>query len=274
MRPGYLCPHRLGAGRHFSLYHSPMGADVTIESPTLPLTDDEITELDELLMAGDEERDPLDVVMLDGFLTGIVLQPDVVPPSAWLPLVFDSRGRAPAVTAEPATTQRTHDLIMRRHNEIAAHVAAREPCDPIVLELEDAQGKLLDGKDAIAALEPWTVGLMNALTSFPAVLERLGGTEEGADALLGLLRHLPADPEDTSDAQVHFEHERQGLEKDVPLANLDDAIDELVACVLEVADMTRPRRPAMRDAPKVGRNDPCPCGSGRKFKQCHGRSVH
>jgi uncharacterized protein len=26
-----------------------------------------------------------------------------------------------------------------------------------------------------------------------------------------------------------------------------------------------------RDAPKVGRNDPCPCGSGRKFKQCHGR---
>ncbi len=26
-----------------------------------------------------------------------------------------------------------------------------------------------------------------------------------------------------------------------------------------------------RDAPKVGRNDPCACGSGRKFKKCHGR---
>ncbi|MFO7538494.1 MAG: SEC-C metal-binding domain-containing protein [Chloroflexota bacterium] len=25
-----------------------------------------------------------------------------------------------------------------------------------------------------------------------------------------------------------------------------------------------------RDVPKVGRNDPCPCGSGKKFKQCHG----
>jgi preprotein translocase subunit SecA len=23
--------------------------------------------------------------------------------------------------------------------------------------------------------------------------------------------------------------------------------------------------------PKVGRNDPCPCGSGKKYKQCHGR---
>jgi preprotein translocase subunit SecA len=26
-----------------------------------------------------------------------------------------------------------------------------------------------------------------------------------------------------------------------------------------------------RDEPKVGRNDPCPCGSGKKYKQCHGR---
>jgi uncharacterized protein YchJ len=25
-----------------------------------------------------------------------------------------------------------------------------------------------------------------------------------------------------------------------------------------------------RDGPKVGRNDPCPCGSGKKYKKCHG----
>jgi len=25
--------------------------------------------------------------------------------------------------------------------------------------------------------------------------------------------------------------------------------------------------------PKVGRNDPCPCGSGKKYKQCHGKLV-
>jgi preprotein translocase subunit SecA len=29
-------------------------------------------------------------------------------------------------------------------------------------------------------------------------------------------------------------------------------------------------RPAQRAAPKIGRNDACPCGSGKKFKQCHG----
>jgi preprotein translocase subunit SecA len=28
-----------------------------------------------------------------------------------------------------------------------------------------------------------------------------------------------------------------------------------------------------RDEPKVGRNDPCPCGSGRKYKKCHGAAA-
>ena len=34
-----------------------------------------------------------------------------------------------------------------------------------------------------------------------------------------------------------------------------------------------PSRPTtqVRNAPKVGRNDPCPCGSGKKYKQCHGK---
>ena len=32
------------------------------------------------------------------------------------------------------------------------------------------------------------------------------------------------------------------------------------------------RRPAAGAAmPRVGRNDPCPCGSGKKYKQCHGK---
>jgi preprotein translocase subunit SecA len=31
-----------------------------------------------------------------------------------------------------------------------------------------------------------------------------------------------------------------------------------------------PIRTVRNDAPKVGRNDPCPCGSGKKYKKCHG----
>ncbi|HTY02894.1 MAG TPA: preprotein translocase subunit SecA [Rhodocyclaceae bacterium] len=37
------------------------------------------------------------------------------------------------------------------------------------------------------------------------------------------------------------------------------------------SDEPKPQKPVERAMPKVGRNDPCPCGSGKKFKHCHGR---
>jgi preprotein translocase subunit SecA len=34
-----------------------------------------------------------------------------------------------------------------------------------------------------------------------------------------------------------------------------------------------PVKQVRRDEPKVGRNDPCPCGSGKKYKKCHGAAA-
>ena len=42
----------------------------------------------------------------------------------------------------------------------------------------------------------------------------------------------------------------------------DVAVDEALEAV--------ERKPMRREFPKVGRNDPCPCGSGKKYKKCHG----
>ncbi len=39
----------------------------------------------------------------------------------------------------------------------------------------------------------------------------------------------------------------------------------------EVSDSTSSKSPYTREGRKVGRNDPCPCGSGQKFKSCHGK---
>jgi len=39
----------------------------------------------------------------------------------------------------------------------------------------------------------------------------------------------------------------------------------------EEAEQPEPGHTYKREQPKVGRNDPCPCGSGKKYKQCHGR---
>ena len=40
---------------------------------------------------------------------------------------------------------------------------------------------------------------------------------------------------------------------------------------LAAAATSKPEQPAARQTPKVGRNDPCPCGSGKKYKHCHGK---
>ncbi len=41
----------------------------------------------------------------------------------------------------------------------------------------------------------------------------------------------------------------------------------------EYHDPTPVKQEPVRVAPRVGRNDPCPCGSGKKFKQCHGKDA-
>ncbi len=35
----------------------------------------------------------------------------------------------------------------------------------------------------------------------------------------------------------------------------------------------QPTAPVVNNGPRVGRNDPCPCGSGKKYKNCHGRGL-
>ncbi len=47
--------------------------------------------------------------------------------------------------------------------------------------------------------------------------------------------------------------------------------DEALAQPADDRSGDEEHRPFVRDGQKVGRNDPCPCGSGRKYKQCHGK---
>ncbi len=120
----------------------------------------------------------------------------------------------------------------------------------------------------------WAAGFLNALHAFPGLLDRYGDDEGVAVPLSGILRHLPEDPDATSQVAAALTEEAARIDREVPLADLDDAIEELVACVLEISAISRVQAPLLRGAAKVGRNDACTCGSGRKFKHCHGRDLH
>ena len=49
------------------------------------------------------------------------------------------------------------------------------------------------------------------------------------------------------------------------------ALSELPDEDAHLAEGEAPKPQPIQAGPKVGRNDPCPCGSGKKYKQCHGK---
>jgi preprotein translocase subunit SecA len=58
----------------------------------------------------------------------------------------------------------------------------------------------------------------------------------------------------------------------MPGAAGPDSLEQSGGNVMEIEPRARPESaaPFVRAVPKVGRNEPCPCGSGRKYKHCHG----
>jgi preprotein translocase subunit SecA len=74
---------------------------------------------------------------------------------------------------------------------------------------------------------------------------------------------------DALEERQRVEQERRALEFKHAETDTLAAASRAEATVAEAVPEVQ--EPIFRDQPKVGRNDPCPCGSGKKFKQCHGR---
>ncbi len=79
--------------------------------------------------------------------------------------------------------------------------------------------------------------------------------------------------EPMTEEQMHMLEARRRMEAEVAMRNQRLQHDEVSALESESAPVQEPAvaQPATRLTPKIGRNDPCPCGSGKKFKACHGK---
>ncbi|ABG42013.1 protein translocase subunit secA [Paraglaciecola sp. T6c] len=73
-----------------------------------------------------------------------------------------------------------------------------------------------------------------------------------------------------SDVEAVEEQRRQADEQPKQYEHETASATQAPEQAPEAAPAARPGN-ALRDGPKVGRNDPCPCGSGLKYKQCHGK---
>jgi uncharacterized protein len=243
-----------------------------VSPPAHDLTDAEFAELDDLLAATPEPLEPCDAVMLDGFLCGVLVQPILIEPAAWLPHVFDFEGQPLPDDIDPKWFERTQALILRRHGALNRAMVEDGWFNPLILEFDDehpmeplADGAMADLDPISQAVMPWVAGFQHATLCFPDLVEM--PDDAVMTSLARLFRHLPAETDEEREVVAT-------LAREYPLATLDDAIEELVVTVADLCDLTSKLRykvdTVKRDAPKVGRNEPCPCGSGKKYKHCHG----
>jgi preprotein translocase subunit SecA len=82
---------------------------------------------------------------------------------------------------------------------------------------------------------------------------------------------IPVEQQNTSQIREGQEKKTDMSRMRVNKAEIDSRGDDFAANENDYYDPTPVKQEPVRVGPKVGRNDPCPCGSGKKFKNCHGR---
>jgi uncharacterized protein len=243
-----------------------------------PLTPEDFDFLDaelDLLREHDDEIPQWE--FCEGFLVALVCMRREVPPEEYWPVLL----------GEDFRPMEHMDFVWRwrrRWQEVAS--ALDQPVE--VLEDERTyHPEALDTRGAILALPPgervegdvenlpayaqvWALGFMYAVETWPE--EWLPPRDpEAADMLNASLEDIVALTEgDRGEPAVSMYSE------DGPPSVSNERLDAVGAGIWAVYALRQlwrsmgPRVDPLRKAPEPGRNDPCPCGSGKKYKKCHG----
>jgi len=191
------------------------------EAPQL-LDDGDIARLQELLDDLPEPLQPLDVSALDGFLCGLLLQPDTVDDDRLMRWVLDVEGRAPPAGCDVAPLR---SLVLQRRAQLAAAIDARQWFDPWVFEMDEDIGPS-------QAVLPWVAGFAAAMERFPALLRI--DDDRLLEPLALLYMHF--DPADLEEADALGEL----IETLEPPRDLGEAVQDMVRSLMLIADVVRP----------------------------------
>lgn len=213
---------------------------------------DHLEALDRLLL---DQPDAMLISQLDGFLTGIAVSPDLITPGLWIPLIWagDEGDGEPEFETE-ADLRHALGLIMTHYNSILESLGSPGQYAP-VLEVDTRSNQLM--------WEMWIEGFAQAMSIAPEGWGRMSADDDvGCCAAISGIRTL----KDFAAGDLKL--------TDAQEDRWDREAPDLIPIWVEMLHQWRvdndPNRPANVKRIKVGRNDPCPCGSGRKYKKCCG----
>lgn len=227
------------------------------------LTDDELIELDGFLASPGLAESSLDVFGLEGFFAAVLATPRLVKPSEWMPWIWDvDAGEVSPAFASTEEAQRIWNLVMKLYNSVAAALApGAGEFEPLFEDGDvEAATNWCSGFVAGTRFESDTwADLIDERPKWFAPLLGLGlEDEDGPQPRKSQIERWTRDV-GPSVTRIHnfWLAQRQGEE---PGAGAES---------VQPGSSLGP----LRAEPAPGRNDPCPCGSGRKYKRCCGAGA-
>jgi uncharacterized protein len=224
-----------------------------------PLSEHEFKELDDFLTSDAVLEDSLDISMLDGFLTALLIGPNTIMPSQWLPQVWGEADGKIMAWDSAQQAERMSGLVLRHMNDILWQLT-NDPdhYEPVLFESEHEGKKVL-------IIDEWCSGFIQGAMIDGEAWAPLFEADDTQSFLLPVVLY-------------GTESGWSQLQANPALADKHDEFAKaLPGCVLAIRDYWLPHRKAKstirRAEPATGRNDPCPCGSGKKFKKCCGAPV-
>ena len=229
-----------------------------------PLTDAEFEHLNGLLGRFDNKR-PMNLEQLDGFLAALICGPEIVRPSEYLPVICGSDMVFEDSFGTQSVLQDFLSLIMRHWNFIADTLHSGDVFLPMLLEDDDG----------VTHANDWATGFLRGMEFHKDRWAALLSDEQHGGLLVpifALAHEHDTDPEMRPYKGAISAEQREKLIVGAA-AGVTGIYRYFEAKRLVEKEPLDHATTFRRTIPKIGRNDPCPCGSGKKFKQCCGRTT-
>ncbi|WP_353233528.1 UPF0149 family protein [Diaphorobacter ruginosibacter] len=274
----------------------PSDADAASEfNPAL--SNEALDELDAILddVRGRNEETP-QWEFCDGYLTALVCTRRPISVAEWLPMLLgdgmeidDAPDNEPLplqgdIFKDAAQQARFLELCQLRLDEIAAQLDtetdsldADDAFQPECMDMRGAISMLpeaeraeMEGQDIPSFAQVWALGFMFAVENWPE--EWAAPRDRDASKWIddSLEKIVAVTEDDTGKPAVNM-YDDQG-----PASTSQERVEQVGEAIWACYDLRQiwksfgPRVESVRKQAQPGRNDPCPCGSGRKYKKCHG----
>lgn len=216
---------------------------------TGPLNESELEWLDDVLARYGNEQAVVDVSELDGMLTAILSSPYEIEPAQWMLAIWGGVDQVPR-WANDRERDRFVNLTLQHMDDIAERLSDYpEQFEPLFGTREE------EGQE-ITIVEEWCFGYLRgiALSDWSSLPESMQSsldviTLHGSETQFARLESLSAE-------------------------EYIDSVDAIKPAALALGHywldnpQSAPVQQPIKNTAKTGRNDPCPCSSGKKYKSC------